>query len=346
VPPVLHADVPTRLESVLDPEWLHWALDDVGEDERVVAVEAIDSTKTLATKVRFRVTVEDADGARRDHAYCVKAHLDGTPGLDLLSEAHFYAELAPRLDVRAPRGYYAAIDDDAQQAMVIMDDVVAHGGRFLGAHSPYSVDTTTDTLGQLAKLHATTWGRADLHALDWLAPRLTTMADFYPTDLLQSLLDDGRGPDVAPELRSAENVREAMRRTGAHDVTCVIHADPHSGNSYLDAGGRACWLDWQIVQRGSWATDIAYHLATVLDVDTRREHEADLLRHYLDALVANGAPAPGWDDAWDLYTRSFSYGYFLWVITRISSREVVLIHIPRLAAALTDHDTFHRLGVI
>jgi hypothetical protein len=34
------------------------------------------------------------------------------------------------------------------------------------------------------------------------------------------------------------------------------------------------------------------------------------------------------------------------VITRISSRAVVLIHIPRLAAALTDHDTFRRLGVI
>jgi hypothetical protein len=36
----------------------------------------------------------------------------------------------------------------------------------------------------------------------------------------------------------------------------------------------------------------------------------------------------------------------LWVITRVSSRAVVLIHIPRLAAALTDHDTFRRLGVI
>ena len=76
------------------------------------------------------------------------------------------------------------------------------------------------------------------------------MADRFPLDLLQTLLDDGRGPDVAPELRSAANVAEAMRRTGAHEVTCVIHADPHSGNSYLDADGRACWLDWQIVQRG------------------------------------------------------------------------------------------------
>ena len=137
-----------------------------------------------------------------------------------------------------------------------------------------------------------------------------------------------------------------MRRTGAHEVTCVIHADPHSGNSYLDADGRACWLDWQIVQRGHWTTDVSYHLATVLDVEDRRAHEAELLRHYLRELESCGAPAPPWDDAWEQYTLGFSYGYFLWVITRISSRAVVLIHIPRLAAALTDHDTFRRLGVV
>jgi hypothetical protein len=39
-------------------------------------------------------------------------------------------------------------------------------------------------------------------------------------------------------------------------------------------------------------------------------------------------------------------GYFLWVIIQISSRAVVLIHLPRIAAALTDHDTFRRLGAI
>jgi hypothetical protein len=86
-------------------------------------------------------------------------------------------------------------------------------------------------------------------------------------------------------------------------------------------------------------------LATVLDVESRRAHEADLLRHYLQQLESHGTMAPEWDEAWEQYTLSFSYGYFLWVITRISSRAVVLIHIPRLAAALTDHDTLRRLGV-
>ena len=85
----------------------------------------------------------------------------------------------------------------------------------------------------------------------------------------------------------------------------------------------------------------------MLDVETRRAHEGALLEHYLQELASHGTTVqvPEWEDAWEQYTLSFSYGYFLWVITRVSSRAVVLIHIPRLAAALTDHDTFRRLGV-
>lgn len=343
---MLHSFVPTTLDEVLDTEWLAAALDDLGDGDRITRVESVDSSKTLAEKVRLRVEVDRADGSQETRSYCVKAHLDGSPGADLISEAHFYASLGPQLDVRAPCAYYAAVDDAAQQAIVIMDDVVANGGTFMNAFTPYSVVTARDTLGQLARLHAATWGCDGLTDLAWLDPRVTGMADIFPVDLLQQLLDDGRGPDVAPELRVAENVAEAMRRTGAHEITCVIHADPHSGNSYLDADGRACWLDWQIAQRGNWATDVSYHLATVLDVETRRTHETDLLRHYLGELASLGAPAPAWDEAWDQYARSFGYGYFLWVITRISSRDVVLVHIPRLAAALSDHDTYRRLGII
>jgi hypothetical protein len=342
---VKHASIPATLNAFLDCEWLGGVLDDVNDDERIVAVEDVGSSKTLAQKVRFRVIIEDTEGRQRTRSYCVKAHLDGSPGADLFSEARFYSQLAPLLDVRTPRAYYTAIDEAAGQAMIIMDDVVDMGGQFLSAHSPYSLNTTRDSLSQLALLHASTWGGARSAHLEWLSPRIDDMTEFFSGELLQSLLDDGRGSEIAPELRDANNLVEAVRRTGDHEMTCVIHGDTHSGNVYLDREGHASWLDWQVVQRGNWATDISYHLATVLDVDARRAHEADLLRHYLQELESHGVTVPEWDEAWEQYTLSFSYGYFLWVITRISSRAVVLIHIPRLVAALTDHDTFRRLGV-
>jgi aminoglycoside phosphotransferase (APT) family kinase protein len=335
---------PTELEDLLDFGWLTAALDDVAPDERVVAVEQLDRTKTLASKIRIAVTIEAPNGSRRTRAYCVKAHFGGGPET-LRSETHVYRELSPLLDVRTPRAYYTGIDEARGRSLIIMDDVGSLGGRFLSAHQPYSIDTCRDSVSQLARLHAATWADPRWE-VDWLDPRMTTTATLFSTDYLQALLDDGRGEQVAADLLDAERLQAAVARTADLPPTCIIHGDTHSGNVYLDAEGRACWLDWQVTQRGHWSVDVAYHLATVLSIEDRRTHERELLGAYLDELIAAGATdAPSWDEAWERYTLGFSWGYLLWVITQISSREVVMLHMPRLGAALSDHDTWTRLGV-
>lgn len=338
--------IPSDLASFLDPAWLAQALDDIVDADRIVHVEQVDTSRTLAQKVRFRVTVEDATGARRTTAYCVKAHFDEEGPGTLAPEARFYRELAPRVGVRTPRAYYAGLDETTGRGLVVMEDVIGGGGQFLDAHQPYSLETTRDSLGQLARLHAATWGDPIPAGCDWLVPKIPEIVRMFPTDVLQGMLDDGRAPDVAPELRDAELLHAAVLETAEAPATCVLHGDTHSGNVYLDAAGRACWLDWQVIQPGHWSTDVAYHLATVLDIEDRRTHEPELLRHYLRELDAQGVAAPSFDEAWESYTLGFSFGYFLWAITRIASRAIVVIHIPRIAAALTDHDTFRRLGVL
>jgi aminoglycoside phosphotransferase (APT) family kinase protein len=334
---------PTQLDDLLRSDWLAAALSDVQPDERIIDVERLDHSQTLAHKVRFAVSIEDREGRRRTRAYCVKGHFDDGPDT-LLTEAHVYRELLPRLDLRAPRAYYTGIDEATGRSLIIMDDVNSAGGRFLSAHDPYALDTCREALAQLARLHAATWGDQSWD-VDWLAPRISRMAQMFPTEMLQGLLDDGRGANVAAELLNGRRLRDALSAAASLPPTCVIHADTHSGNVYLDSTGRACWLDWQIAQRGHWSTDVSYHIASVLDVADRRAHEKELLRGYLDELGALDIEAPGWDEAWQRYTTGFAWGYFLWVITRISSRAVVLIHLPRIGAALTDHDTFRRLGV-
>jgi hypothetical protein len=340
----LEDPAPLELEDVLDPTWLVAALDDVRAGEHIVEVTRADHTHTLAHKVRFAVVVESPTGSRRTRTYCVKAHFgDGSPET-LRTEAHVYRHLLPSTDVRAPRAYYTGIDESTGRALVIMDDVVADGGHFLGAHEPYTVDTCRDTLAQLARLHAATWGD-DRWELDWLDPRISMMTELFPVNFLQVALDDGRGAEVPANLLDARRLVSAMQLTAACPATCVIHADTHSGNVYVDADGRACWLDWQVAQRGHWSIDVSYHLSTVLAIEERRAHETELLRGYLDELARLGVTPPSWDDAWRDYTLGFTWGYFLWVITSISSREVVMIHMPRIGAALADHDTFARLGV-
>ncbi len=111
-----------------------------------------------------------------------------------------------------------------------------------------------------------------------------------------------------------------------------LHGDTHTGNLYLDHDGRACFFDWEVVQTGNWAQDVAYHLATVLAVEDRRAHKRALVRHYLTELAAHGGPGLDFEEGWELYRRSFSYGYLLWVITVIRGRDEVLAHMPRPAA--------------
>jgi aminoglycoside phosphotransferase (APT) family kinase protein len=335
--------VPDDATTVLDPAWLATALDLVTDGDRIVDVEPGDSSRTVAEKLRFTVTVEGADGGRRRHPLCAKGHF-GDGFNSLLTEAHAYRDLLPGLAVRAPRAHYCGIDDAGGRGLILMDDVDGLGGRFVGSLAPYPVETCRDSLGQLAALHAGTWG-AEGWSAPWLAPRVARMARMWPAGTLQDLLDDGRAADVPPVLRDAGALQAAMAATAEVPATCVLHGDTHSGNAYFDRDGRVCWLDWQVAQRGHWSLDVSYHLGTVLDTDTRRTHERDLLEHYLAALAGHGVTPPPWDEAWERYTLGFTWGFFLWTITRISSREVVLIHLPRLGAALADHETFPRLGV-
>ncbi len=335
--------VPANRDELLDPSWLRSALEDLGENDPIVRVEPTDTSKTRAEKLRFAVTVEGQDG-RAVHFYCAKAFLDGAGTIS--AEARFYRDLAPRLTVRRPRVPYVAIDADTDAAIIVMEDIVAGGGLFMNPHRTFSIEVTRDSLSQLARLHGSTWGLESVSDIEWLGTSRHTVGGMYTAASLQALLDDGRADGFPPELRDGQNLVEALEVHGRYPVTCVLHGDTHTGNLYLDHDGRACFFDWEVVQTGNWAQDVAYHLATVLTVEDRRAHERALVRHYLSELAAHDGPELDFEEGWELYRRSFSYGYLLWVITRIRGRDEVLAHMPRLAAALSDHETYRLLGVV
>jgi aminoglycoside phosphotransferase (APT) family kinase protein len=336
--------VPTNRDELLDPEWLRAALNDFEEGERIVRVERTDSTKTRAEKLRFAVTVQRSNRLAV-RFYCAKAYLDGVPGPSPL-EARFYRDLAPRLSVRVPRVPYVAVDPDSAAPIIVMEDIVANGGLFMNPHRTFPLSVTRDSLSQLAQLHESTWGLESVRELDWLGTSRTMMAGRFDAESLQALLDDGRADGYPAELRSGQNLFDAMERHAKFPVTCVLHGDPHTGNVYLDRADQPCFFDWETVQTGNWAQDVAYHLGTVLSIEDRRANERELVRHYLAEVAEYGGPLIDFDEGYELYRRSFSYGYFLWVITMIRGRDEVLAHLPRLATALKDHGTYRLLGVI
>ena len=124
----------------------------------------------------------------------------------------------------------------------------------------------------------------------------------------------------------------------------LIHGDCQAGNIFETEEG-AGLIDFQLLQQGGWALDVAYHIAATLPVEVAVREERNLLRHYLETVRSLGGETPGDEDAWAQYRKSPVYGYFLWAITRTVKREIIDTFCHRLAHSVARHDSYRLLGV-
>jgi hypothetical protein len=344
---------PTDEQTVLSPGWLTAMLRPHHPAAIVAGTEVVERLETVATKVRFRVDYADAaDGDGLPPALCAKGYFNPAMQARLAAgqvEAVFYRELAPTLGgVRLPPCLHAGIDETTGHGLIVMEDLVAAGATFLDPLSSYGPEQAAATLDQLAALHAAHWKGPDAALPPAFAPRLEMLAGIFPAEQLQAQLDDGRAPDVPAEVRRADRVQGAVRALAAlvaDNPQCLVHGDVHTGNVYLLADGRPGLIDWQVVQRGLWALDVAYHLAAVLDPDDRARSERDLLDHYRDRLAAHGVTPPGRERAWWLYRAHLAYGFFMWGITRMVDRPIIERHTRRLGLAVAAHRSLDLLAV-
>ena len=339
---------PRTLDAALDPQWLGDALAAVGAGRRVVAVEQVELIRTVATKVRFTARFDGEDAAQ---AFCLKGLLDvdemtARGGSTCVLEADFYSKVAPTLDVRVPVCVAAIADREAQQGVIIMRDLIAAGARFCSALEAFTADQAAASLGQLALLHA---GSAFLKDAPWIKPRAAELArmTYITPETLQEMLDGPRGVNLTPQVRDASRLIAGMRALADRDETrrqFMIHGDAHAGNIFRTAQGTGL-IDWQLLQRGGWALDVAYHLCAVLPVETAEAEERRLLGEYLEAMRGHGFDMPAEEDAWAQYREAVIYGYYLWAITRRVDPPIIEQFVDRLGKAVTRHESHALLGV-
>jgi hypothetical protein len=343
--------VPDTIEQALDPAWLTEALGLRYPGIEVTAVVPGPVVERLSTNARF--AIECAGGLPDGLAptLCVKGYF-GEKGRAMIHvgepEARFYAVLAEATGVRTLRAAYADVDPRNHHGVVITEDAVAAGGEFLDALSPYSPEQTAQSLTELARLHAHSWGPNELMHEPWLASRLSTYFAYRGVDDIQANFDGPVGVDVAPEAADAERLARALRTLATRAEGpgwTVIHGDAHVGNLFLDAEGAPALVDWQLVQRGHWGIDVGYHIASALTTADRERSERDLLEHYLDALRTFGVDPPSWDDAMDAYRAGIAYGYFMWAITLVVKPAIIQVLLQRLSAAAAALNSFGSLGV-
>jgi hypothetical protein len=288
-----------QLVSDLTPEWLSAAL---GLD--VVEVTVIDHA--AATNQRLRIGLTYAGTGAGPASLFVKLASPDPVHREMIGasamgerEARFYADVAPSLDLRVPRSYYAASADDGSFAL-LLEDLGAEGCQFSDGAWGVTADVAAVALEELAAFHARFEDPAVRDAVaPWLATPQPQHGDIV-AQLMRSVLDE-HAETLTPAYIAAGEVYikhyarlDELWNSGPQTH---IHGDTHIGNVFLDHD-RLGFLDWGLARVSTHMRDVSYFLTMTVDSEERRRSERELLRLYLDALRVAGGADIDFDDAW------------------------------------------------
>jgi hypothetical protein len=340
--------VPRTRDAAMDPAWLTQALAAVTGGARIESVEVVEVIRTMATKIRFKIAWDDG---RQSAALCLKAFLDvdeatARGGTTTIIEADFYDRIAPGSSVRVPACVATICDRANPQGVIIMRDLIADGARFCTALEPFSADQAAASLEQIARLHAS---NSVLARETWIERRIASLAEatYVPQPMLQELLNGPRGVNLPARTKDAGLLISGMKALAARDALLpqtLVHGDCHAGNIFETAQGPGL-IDWQLLQRGNWALDVAYHVAAVLPVELAEREEWNLLRHYLEVARGFGVEVPEFEEAREQYRAAPVYGFYLWSITRRVDPPIINVFVDRLGKSVTRHDSYRLLGL-
>jgi len=340
---------PSQADVVVSPEWLTSMIATRWSGARVLDVTIVETIVTQATKIRLKLEVEGGDASLPTNI-CIKGILTQTQVPDRASvvETLFYRDCATQQPVRVPRCIYAALNDAGDNGVIVMEDVIEAGATFCSALTPFTPDEASESLEQMARLHAAGWQGKILFEQNWVPRFLDQIgrSPIMPLDRLQTMLDGAKTALLPAELKGADQLQRGLQSLAAQvreRPSCLVHGDAHAGNIYRDANGYGL-VDWQILQKGEWAQDVAYHIAAVLSPADRRAHERKLLDHYRTRLKALGGPDLEAEDAWARYRAAMVYGYFLWVITQKVEPAITNEFTRRLGTAVADLNSYVVVG--
>ena len=225
-------------------------------------------------------------------------------------ELRFYRDLAARVPMRAPACYYAAIDDDGDAFVLLLEDLgaMASGDDLAGT----TLEGAERVVDAIAAMHASWWRSGDLDALDWMPAiderafvwqRMFATAWREHRDWIEEIVPPALVPFGEAMTR---RLGEAVARLAASPPT-LLHGDLRLDNLFFPADPREpiAAVDWSNASRGPGPYDLAYFMSMAFEPEQRREHEQALLRRYVDALAAGGVEGFTFEECFDVYRLSF-----------------------------------------
>jgi hypothetical protein len=291
--------IPRTLEE-MTPEWLTGALREGGVI-RDAAVTAVTCTGIgagagfLAQLGRLALTYDRAEPGAPATLVAKIPTLD--PGGREVSnlfdfyhrEIRFYEDCSAHVDLSCARRYYTASDRDAQEYVLLMEDLAAHsqvGDEVAGC----TVEQCERAVDEIARFHASWWQSPRLEQLDWMplvnAPVHQSAEPAYQqawgpfTEMFGSLM--------TPHIREVGE-RMQTRVVALLDLVepaprTIIHGDFRADNVFFGGPKGFSVIDWQISSKGRGVFDVAYFLASSCDPALRKQHEMRLLRRWHDVV--------------------------------------------------------------
>jgi len=259
------------------------------------------------------------------------------------------------LPLEHPIVFSAAIDEDAYDFVMIMEDLTARGADPLDSTKPVTVEQVATGVRGLARMHGKFWGERVRRepTLDWLEPFLPWggMEAAPLQAALTQLGDDAPAEVMALTMeRLIESIWKPYIATLTTSPQTLLHGDPHIGNTYLLPSGEVGFLDWQVARRGNWSLDLGYFLQGALTVEDRRRSERLLLEEYRDALGLPSDEVPSADEIWLRYRASVAHGLMLWLVTASAGawqrRDISVTLAQRYSFAYADLETASALAAL
>jgi aminoglycoside phosphotransferase (APT) family kinase protein len=332
-PPVVRtvADVPAGLQEIT-PNWLSRVLQPVFPGVEVSAL-SINGTSAgtsvrgrLHLQYRTQLTAAPPTLFAKTTPSFVTRIANGITGTSV-TEAGFYRHLRPQLSVEAPIGYHCATDERSGRSIQLIEDLVrSKEATFCSPARTLSLGEAQQLVGELASLHSA--GASLPEVVDRRPRYLRSYGQWWSRALaiggvkrghLQGVWAAVNNGVAAPELRGRGNeLWDAFTRSvDVHQelMPTLLHGDAHLGNWYVTGDGKMGLCDWQCVAVGHWSRDLAYALASALEVNQRRAWERELVTRYLDESTARGMPATQFDRAWQLYRSQMLGALVMWTAT-------------------------------
>ncbi len=340
---------------------IDWAQRVVNKHYPQIVVSNVDIVSVdIGTTTRIRINVEHNEPAILPEQWFVKLPsmawqarlVTALPRL-LHTEVRFYTEVANSVFVTVP-DFLAAQSQLGRGATLVLQDLTEFGAILGNPGDALTYTQAALVVEQLANFHARFWNKENLEqSYRWLAGPVRRMEDFLGTAMAVPLMKRGlrKAGELVPMTLHAQSIHYARHRRQAmrfltEAPRTLVHHDCHPGNLFWNQS-QPGFLDWQLIRYGEGISDIAYFLATALNPEDRRLHEASLIAIYAQCLKNNGLAGIDVKNLLQRYRAHLIYPFEAMIVTLAvggmmdleSNHELI----RRTAAAVEDLEAFAAL---